>query len=102
MNQLFAPVDEYVATFASTIGQSEAAVRMLLVYFFTFVFGLGFRIPGISRHFYSIVVGSLLLFFLWRHDSIHYYIMVIYTKLLLHFVSRKDVHWTIFFVNLTY
>jgi len=56
----------------------------------------------INRHLYSILSGILLQSFLFREGIVHYAVMIVFTKLLMHTIDRKKQPWIIFVFVMAY
>jgi hypothetical protein len=50
------------------------------------------------RHAYSIVVGLVMQYFLFREGMVHFFLMILVVKILMHSISRENQPWIVFFV----
>lgn len=48
------------------------------------------------RHTYSIVVGLCMQYFLFREGIVHFFLMILVVKVLMHSISRENQPWIVF------
>ncbi|CAI2361780.1 unnamed protein product [Moneuplotes crassus] len=96
LSPILDPIDAWVLDLAGLTGLHYTGVRVLIIYLSSFFIALGFRIRWINRHFYAISVGFVMQYFLFREGMIHFLLMCVVTKILMHTISREKQGFIIF------
>ena len=98
MLDIMSLIDGQVEIMAKSIDIHPSHIRILISYILLTPLGLGFRLISrpISRHLYSILVGWMIQYFIYRRGMINFIVIVLMIKALMHIVPRKSQPWIIF------